>query len=112
MTGLAFLVDVHLPPALARWLSDQRTDAVHALDLGLERASDTKLCEQAVCEGRIVITKDADFLNLSLRYEPAVRVLWVRVGNMATIALIARIAQVWPQIRTAFEDGETIVELR
>lgn len=93
MSAPAFLVDMQLPRALARWLAPGEADAIHAHNAGLERAPDTLLCEHAQAEGRVIITKDADFLNLSLRYNPVVRLVWVRVGNMSTNRLIERFSE-------------------
>ncbi|MFC4725732.1 DUF5615 family PIN-like protein [Glycocaulis abyssi] len=111
MTPLFFLVDVQLPKALARWITEQGAEAVHAHDVGLGRATDHEICELAQTQGRIIVTKDADFLGLSLRFDPAIRLVWVRMGNVSTNALLDRFSTAWPQIRTALNSGEAIVEL-
>lgn len=112
MITLSFLVDVQLPRALARWIATNGFAAVHAHDIGLERAPDREICEEAQAHGHVIVTKDADFLSLSLRYDPAIRLIWVRLGNMSTNHLLERFSQAWPQMRAALEAGETTVELR
>ncbi|MFN3835109.1 MAG: DUF5615 family PIN-like protein [Glycocaulis sp.] len=111
MSRLSFLVDVQLPRALARWIATNGAAAVHAHDVGLERATDHEICQLAQTQGCIIVTKDADFLGLSLRFDPAIRLVWVRVGNISTNALLDRFTTAWPQIKAALLAGETVVEL-
>ncbi|AZU05169.1 hypothetical protein X907_2658 [Glycocaulis alkaliphilus] len=111
MTTLSFLVDVQLPKTLARWITEQGAEAVHVHDVGLGRATDREICELAQSQGRIIVTKDADFLDLSLRFDPAIRLVWVRMGNVSTNALLDRFSTAWLQIKAALLTGETVVEL-
>jgi predicted nuclease of predicted toxin-antitoxin system len=55
-----FLVDVPLPPALARWLRTQGHDAVHASAVGLDRSMDTEILTRARQEARTVVAADLD----------------------------------------------------
>jgi predicted nuclease of predicted toxin-antitoxin system len=49
---MKFLIDMPLSPELALWLAHQSHDAVHALELGLARASDEVILEHARREQR------------------------------------------------------------
>jgi predicted nuclease of predicted toxin-antitoxin system len=40
---MRFLVDAQLPPALARWLSEQGHEAEHLLDIDSLQASDREI---------------------------------------------------------------------
>jgi len=53
-----------LSPAVAAWLADQGHDAVHAVHLGLHRATDSEIMERAKDEGRTVVTADLDYPRL------------------------------------------------
>jgi predicted nuclease of predicted toxin-antitoxin system len=84
-----------LSPTLARWLQAQDHDAVHAVDLGLGRASDTELMERATNDGRIIVTADLDYprlLALAGAVEPSL--ILFRGGDWSETAVIARLAQV------------------
>jgi len=59
-----FLIDMPLPPVLAAWLTDQGHDAVHAVDLGLQRAPDVVIMERAKQEARTIVTADLDYPHL------------------------------------------------
>jgi len=61
---MRFLVDMPLSPELAIWLARQGHDAVHALKLGLDRASDAAILERARNEQRVVVTADLDYPRL------------------------------------------------
>lgn len=59
-----FLVDMPVSPDLAAWLSQLGHDAVHASQIGLDRASDEVLIQGARQENRVVVTADLDFPRL------------------------------------------------
>src|SRR5438270_9009830 len=59
--AVRFLVDMPLPPGLARWLTAQGHDAVHASSMGLDRSTDTEILERARQHGQMVVTADLDY---------------------------------------------------
>ena len=59
------LVDMALSPGLADWLVQRGHDAVHASTIGLARAADTEVIEQALRLGaRAYMKKPFDFTDL------------------------------------------------
>ena len=108
---MKFLVDNQLPAALAGWLA-ARADALHVLDCGMEATPDGDIWSYAIQEGRIVVSKDEDFFHLANRPGDPGRLLWVRLGNCRTTALLARICAEWAAIKREFSSGQRIVELR
>jgi predicted nuclease of predicted toxin-antitoxin system len=59
-----FPVDAHLPRHLALLLRELGYDAIHTLDLAAaNRTTDNRINEISGIERRVVITKDADFVN-------------------------------------------------
>lgn len=72
---MRFLVDQNRSPRLAELLRNVGFDAVHTLELGLERASDEELLALADRERRVVVTGDTDFgalLALTQNTSPSV----------------------------------------
>lgn len=61
---MRFLVDMPLSPELATWLGKLGHDAVHAGDIGLDRASDVIVLKRARMEQRVVVTADLDYTRL------------------------------------------------
>ena len=108
---MKFVVDHQLPAALARWLSARGEDAVHVLDLALDSSPDADIWSRAGAEDRSVVSKDEDFFHLANRADDGGRLLWVRLGNCRTAALLARFESVWPGIEQSSAAGHRIVFL-
>ena len=81
---MKLLVDAQLPRRLAQQLAALGHDVIHTLDLPLaNQTSDLSIIELADGAGRVVITKDRDFVDsFVLRGEPA-RLLLVSTGNIS-----------------------------
>lgn len=106
---MRFLVDVQLPPALAEWLKAKGHEAEHVLErLGADQ-SDHSLAGISRETGVIVVSKDADFLNLQIGGKP--QVLWVRLGNSTNRTLLSRFEEEWPRLLDALSCDEPVVEL-
>lgn len=81
---MRLLLDENLPPRLARSLGEFFPGSAHVADVGSDRAEDEAVWDYARANGFTVVTKDADFSDLSsLRGAPP-RVIWVRRGNCTT----------------------------
>ena len=64
---MRFLVDAQLPRRLTYRLREAGHEAIHTLDLpGGNRTPDEAIIAQAASEDRVVITKDADFVDALL----------------------------------------------
>ena len=85
---MKFLVDNQLPKELARWLVNQGRDAEHVLDRGQGQTEDRQLWREASAEDRIMVSKDENFFILAMRVDDSGKLLWLRVGNCRTAALI------------------------
>lgn len=53
-----------LSPGLARWLVQHGHDAIHAGEVGVDRAPDDEILNRAIKERRVVITADLDYPRL------------------------------------------------
>lgn len=84
---MKFLVDAQLPQRFANWLKEAGHDALHTLDLpGKNHTPDNELITYAMQEGRIVISKDADFMQSFLvTGEPPL--LLISTGNISNAEL-------------------------
>ena len=105
------LVDAQLPRRPAYRLRNAGHDAVHTLDLpARNRTTDAEICRRADAEGRIVVTKDADFVaSHLLRGEPS-RLLLVATGNVSNRDLEALLLPRLGDIDLAF-GGASFVEV-
>jgi predicted nuclease of predicted toxin-antitoxin system len=64
-----FYTDVHIDRAVVEKLRELGVDIVRAEDLGLHDAADIEHLHEAHRQGRVVVTKDADFQALHRRGE-------------------------------------------
>lgn len=90
---MKFLVDAQLPVRLARFLQASGYDTLHTKDLPKQNAtSDTAINDISVEQGRVVITKDADFVDSFLTIQKPLKLLLVYTGNIKNTELNASYA--------------------
>ena len=89
---MRFLVDMPLSPELAALLVQSGHDAVHALELGLDRASDASILERAREDQRVVVTADLDYPRiLALTQSQGPGLILFRGGNYSEAESVARL---------------------
>ena len=105
---MKFLVDAQLPRRFANWLKEAGHDALHTLDLPKKNhTSDSELIARAKQEGRIVISKDADFVQSFLvTGEPLL--LLISTGNISNAELEKILRDNLSAIVTAFASGRFV----
>jgi predicted nuclease of predicted toxin-antitoxin system len=83
-----FLVDAQLPRRLAHHLREAGHDARHTLDLpNQNRTTDDEINELSAREQRIVVTKDADFVNSFYTSHMPYKLLLISTGNITNVEL-------------------------
>jgi predicted nuclease of predicted toxin-antitoxin system len=107
-----FIVDAQLPPALARLLAERGHVAEHVGDLGLLSASDAEIWKYALEHDATLITKDEDFPDRVVLGGRAPVVVWVRVGNTTSRALLGWFGPLLDQVIAMIDSGERLIELR
>ncbi len=80
---MRWLLDAQLPRRIAYLLRSEGHDALHTLDLASGNASpDALLTSLADREGRVVVTKDADFVDGFWIQGAPRRLLLISTGNI------------------------------
>jgi predicted nuclease of predicted toxin-antitoxin system len=106
------LIDNQLPIALAVHLRQCGHDCQHVLEVGLDEADDLTIWSHAQREGRVLVSRDEDFVFLANRPGDAGRLIWVRLGNCRNPALLAAFDRLLDQIAEALAADQRIIELR
>ncbi|MCY7330409.1 MAG: DUF5615 family PIN-like protein [Saprospiraceae bacterium] len=107
---LNFIIDTHLPPNLASWLTDRGFDATHPYFLPPgERMTDVEIRQVAIMEGRIIVTKDSDFFEYYLLKGVPPNVLLLEFGNIRNKLLFAQFESHLPLIVQEFEQGAELL---
>ena len=101
---LRFLVDAQLPKRLAQFLAFHTgCDCLHTLDLpAANQTQDGHITRLLMAEKRVVITKDADFVNSFLLHGQPHKLLLVSTGNISTNELLELFRQFLPQLTKLF----------
>jgi predicted nuclease of predicted toxin-antitoxin system len=104
-----FLVDAQLPRRLARRLQEAGHDVLHTLDLPAgNRTTDSEINALSLSEQRVVITKDADFVNSYLLAGQPYKLLVVSTGNITNTDLEALFMPNLPAIVAALQTSSYI----
>ncbi|MBI4945779.1 MAG: DUF5615 family PIN-like protein [Bacteroidetes bacterium] len=86
---MKFIVDAQLPRQLSVFLLRKGHDSIHTLDLPKQNATnDNTINAIADSEGRIVITKDGDFVASHLISAQPKQLLFVSTGNISNPELL------------------------
>ncbi len=109
---MIFWVDAQLPPGLATWLTEQYgVQAVALRDLGLRDSEDAEIFRQARIADAVLISKDADFVELIARHGTPPRLIWVTCGNVSNERLRSLFAATLPTALSRLEAAVTIIEI-
>lgn len=81
---MKLLFDQNLSPRLIGLLADLFPGSAHVRDVGLARADDATVWEHAKRNALVIVSKDADFRQLSFLHGFPPKVVWLRVGNGST----------------------------
>ena len=109
---MKFLLDANLPGRLAEVFVAGGHECVHIEVLLPRYAEDTDIALIANESGAVLVSRDADFPQLSRRGLLKVPVVWVRLGNLRRAALAVTIRDRLPAIVRAVNAGDKIIVLR
>ncbi len=101
-----------MPPALATWLIQQGHTAQHVDDLGLRNADNIAIWNHASESGAIIITKHEDFAERTTRTTTGPVIVWLRIGNATTRALIQWLSPRWGDVIDHLNAGDRLIEVR
>ena len=81
---MKLLLDQNLSHRLVATLESSYPGSVHVRELGLQSAPDDGVWSHAQRHGFVIVTKDADFHQMSLLKGYPPKVVWIRRGNCST----------------------------
>lgn len=95
---MKLLFDHHLSPALVHRLVDLFPGSEHVWKLGLDQMADTEIWWYARAHGFTIVSKDADFPEISMHHGYPPKLIWLRLGNCTTADVEALIRAKYPLI--------------
>ena len=109
---MKLLFDQNLSPRLVHRLAADYPASAHVSMLGLDQALDVEVWAYARDHGFMIVTKDADFSDLTVLLGFPPKVIWLRMGNCPTQAIEAVLRLHRPTLEALHHDPDTgIVEL-
>lgn len=103
---MRFLVDAHLPLRLTYLLVRFGHEATHTSQLPRgNRTSDAEINAVSEAEQRIVVTKDAGFVNSFLLSNRPYKLLLVTTGNISNSDLLGIFERNLPLLEEAFQES-------
>ncbi len=106
---MSLLLDQNLSHRIVAELDDLFPGSTHARTHQLHAASDTEIWEFARDHGLAIVTKDDDFLSLALVHGAPPKVVWLRLGNCTTSAVVSVLKEHTPAIRAHLKDADSTV---
>ena len=103
---MKFLIDENLSEVLVDALSDIAPGSIHARTAGLGGTSDVRLWEAALAGGFAILTRDEDFIRLSIARGNPPKVVHVQLGNCTTREVIELVRHRAALIREFIASGE------
>ncbi len=116
---MKFIIDAQLPRRAVDWLRAAGCDALHTLDLpNANHTSDAQISTFADQDERVVITKDADFVDSHTLHRRPAKLLLISTGNISNaelekliVPLIATIVREF-EVNSFIELGRTGIIVR
>lgn len=103
---MKFVVDAQLPRNFAKWLIAAGADALHTLELpDANRSTDRQIIHLADAESRVVVSKDADFVDSHLVNGKPAKLLLVSTGNISNRELEALVVPLIPTMIREFQSS-------
>ena len=80
--------------------------------MGLESASDVEVWKAAKAQDFVIVTRDADFEELSLVWGQPPKVIWLKINNQSRAATLKVLLDNHSKINAAlFDVGQACVEV-
>lgn len=109
---MKFVIDQQLPQALAAWLAARGHEAEHVRHIGLRDADGREIWKYAEASGAAILTKDGDFALLRRAAGSGPLVVWLRIGNATTAALLRWLEVRWAEVEAALATDVGVLEVR
>jgi predicted nuclease of predicted toxin-antitoxin system len=108
---MKLLLDENLSRRLIPFLQTAYPGNTQVVLEGLERASDRDIWQYAKDHDFVIVTKDADYYDLSLLLGAPPFVIWLQTGNSDKAAVLTCLIESRAEIQAGLENGQQCVEV-
>ena len=107
---MRFLLNMNVPRGLGTRLTAQGHECRHVGDMGMARASDVAIVQEARRNREVIVTHDLDYGRiLFFDAEPRCSVVIFRVRNTHPDNLFSRLMSNWIEIEKPLAEGAIVV---
>lgn len=85
---MKLLLDENLSRRIVPFIQDTYPGSSQVSLLGLEQEDDKTIRQYAINNGFVVVTKDADFYEMSMLYGQPPKIIWLKIGNQSKASTI------------------------
>ncbi|VAW37264.1 hypothetical protein MNBD_CHLOROFLEXI01-1580 [hydrothermal vent metagenome] len=103
---MKLLLDQNLSPHLISILAELFPESIYVEVAGLDKSLDEEVWQYAQENQLIIVSKDADFNELSTIWGSPPKVIWIRRGNCSTKTIEALLRTNFEAIKSFDEDDE------
>lgn len=109
---MKLLLDENLSRRLVPFLLHDYPGSSQVVLEGLESASDREVWDHARKYGYVIVTRDADFEELSLVWGSPPQVIWLKTRNQTRAATLKILLESRPAIEAALQEaGQSCIEI-
>jgi predicted nuclease of predicted toxin-antitoxin system len=101
---MKLLLDENLSRRIVPFLQDPYPGSTQVALVGLERADDRTIWNYAKDNGYVIVSRDADFEELSMFLGQPPQVIWLRVSNQSKAAILNLLVANQDAITSALQD--------
>lgn len=107
---MKFLLNMNVPPRLGTRLTENGHICRHVKNVGMARAKDIEIIEEAKAQQEIILTHDLDYRTLlAFSGETKPSVVIFRLQNTKPEYLFSRLMTIWTDIEEALQEGAIVV---
>jgi predicted nuclease of predicted toxin-antitoxin system len=108
---MKLLLDNNLSHRLVTRITDLYPESSHVMTVGLDEAEDEEIWGYAKKNGFTIVTKDADYNDLSLIKGSPPKVIWLKVGNCRIVTIESIIRNNVTKLNDFIESDAGIIEI-
>lgn len=109
---MKLLLDENLSRRIVPFLQSEYPGSTQVALVGLERASDREIRDYARKNEFVIVTRDADFYEMSVLFGQPPKIIWLKTGNQSkTVALNVLITNRKTIEKVLVEDGKACIEI-
>ena len=106
---MKLLFDENLSHKLCNMLDDIFPSSIHIKNVGLEKGSDYEIWKYAKENDLMIVSKDIDFIDMSISNDNPPKIIWIRIGNTSTNKIEKTLRDNFIKIKNYSDDKENFI---